>query len=421
MKRHIFRSFPYTRSDDFAAWLSEMAAKGWIFEGFGAGLIFEKGEPQEITYAVNTFLPGSEMDTRPEPQAEEFAEYCHAAGWELVDAKKRFCVFRRVQEDAVPILTEEEMVENAARAERKRILSERGAAPFLAALYGFMIYWQAEMLLFNSIYLLAFLIWCGGAAAGVCRLVSLHSWHRRMKRALDGGEEIYLGTHRTEAGTLEILSRWFLPAAVLLLLFSYLAFVQPAFTWVFIVTFLILGGTVLAINVLRPSRGENWAIQLGVGFLVPFVVLVIALAVIISGDQTATRENVEKYPFTVSDYRTEDTELSNLAGGTTMSPFGQVTECMMSCTTGSDSNYYLYESPYPWVLDLVETRMRAKYDFLPENAETFGVRFGGDSSDSPQVYLIRGNETLLVLREGVLLSEEEGARLTEIVQRAAKG
>ena len=70
MKRHIFRSFPYTRSDDFAAWLSEMAAKGWVFEGFGAGLIFEKGEPQEITYAVNTFLPGSEMDTRPEPQAE---------------------------------------------------------------------------------------------------------------------------------------------------------------------------------------------------------------------------------------------------------------------------------------------------------------------------------------------------------------
>ena len=51
MKRHIFRSFPYTRSDDFAAWLSEMAAKGWVFEGFGAGLIFEKGEPQEITYA----------------------------------------------------------------------------------------------------------------------------------------------------------------------------------------------------------------------------------------------------------------------------------------------------------------------------------------------------------------------------------
>ncbi|MBR6399512.1 MAG: DUF2812 domain-containing protein, partial [Lachnospiraceae bacterium] len=116
MKRHIFRSFPYTRSDDFAAWLSEMAAKGWIFEGFGLGLIFEKGEPQEITYAVNTFLPGSEMDTRPEPQAEEFAEYCRAAGWELVDAKKRFCVFKRVQEDAVPILTEEEMVENAARA-----------------------------------------------------------------------------------------------------------------------------------------------------------------------------------------------------------------------------------------------------------------------------------------------------------------
>jgi hypothetical protein len=242
-----------------------------------------------------------------------------------------------------------------------------------------------------------------------------------MKRALDAGEEIYLGTHKTETGTLEILSRCFLPAAVLLLLFSYLAFVQPAFTWVFIVTFLILGGTVLAINVLRPSRGENWAIQLGVGFLVPFVVLVIALAVIISGDQTATRENVEKYPFTVSDYRTEDTELSNLAGGTTMSPFGQVTECMMSCTSGSDADYYLYGSRYPWVLDLVEARMRAKYDFLPENAETFGVRFGGDSSDSPQVYLIRENETLLVLREGVLLSEEEGARLTEIVQKAAKG
>ena len=48
------------------------------------------------------------MDTRPEPDTEEFADYCAAAGWEFIDSSRKFVVFKKIRQDAVPIFTEEE-------------------------------------------------------------------------------------------------------------------------------------------------------------------------------------------------------------------------------------------------------------------------------------------------------------------------
>ena len=446
MTRHILRSFPYTRSDDFATWLSEMAAKGWIFTRFGAGLIFEKAEPQKITYAVDAFLPGSEMDTRPEPQTEEFAEYCRAAGWEMVDAKQRYCVFRKTREDAVPIQTDEEKVENAYRAERKRILSECGAAPFLAAMYAFMIWQRAELMLFNGIYFFALAVWCYAAIAGLVRLIALSGWKRRMQQALTQGDEIYLGSHKTALGPGEIVSRWLMPAALLLFLLTVALPDRPELIGILVITLLMLTVLIFLINVLRPSRGENWAIQLAFGIAIPILIVFFVIAGALSGGHENSVADLEKYPFSAVDYRTVDGELLSVDGGTMRSPLGQVTECWISYgtpgfaeereaamvgqteeeadaiyeamqdPTATDIDYYLYRSRFPKVLDLVEKRMRKRYDFLPEGSAAFArAHFGADSPDSPQVYLIRGNETLLVLRERVQLPEEEGARLVEIV------
>lgn len=81
-----------------------------------AGLVFERGEPEQVVYCVEVFPNGSEYDTHPQPNTLEFAEYCEVAGWKLVDGRGKFCIFKRIREDAVPILTDQERVEYVFRA-----------------------------------------------------------------------------------------------------------------------------------------------------------------------------------------------------------------------------------------------------------------------------------------------------------------
>ena len=91
-KKTTFKVFDYMHCDDFARYLERMAAKGRHFKEWGAGLKFEKGEPKQVNYAVEVFTKASETDLRPEPNTQEFAEYCEAADWKLVDAKQKFCI-----------------------------------------------------------------------------------------------------------------------------------------------------------------------------------------------------------------------------------------------------------------------------------------------------------------------------------------
>ena len=52
-RKTVLRTFGYMRCDDFASYLSAMAAKGWHFKEWGVGLTFEKGEPEQAVYAVD--------------------------------------------------------------------------------------------------------------------------------------------------------------------------------------------------------------------------------------------------------------------------------------------------------------------------------------------------------------------------------
>lgn len=117
MKKTVYKNFDYTQYNEFATFLSEMAAQGWHFKEWSLGLVFEKGEPLKVEYAVEIFIHGKEEDLRPEPQTEEFVEYCEAAGWEFVDAKRKFCIFKKIREDAMGIVTPEERIENIKNAE----------------------------------------------------------------------------------------------------------------------------------------------------------------------------------------------------------------------------------------------------------------------------------------------------------------
>mgnify|MGYP005777910807 FL=1 len=122
--RRVFKDFGYLECDAFAEYLHNMSMKGWHFREWRLGLVFEKGEPEDVCYCVEVFPKGSEMDTKPEEPAEEYAEYCQAAGWGFLDGQRRFCIFRKVAADAVPIVTEEERFDNVRKAECRRLLGE---------------------------------------------------------------------------------------------------------------------------------------------------------------------------------------------------------------------------------------------------------------------------------------------------------
>ena len=123
-KKTVLKSFDYLHCDDFASYLEEMARTGWHFREWKAGLVFERGEPKESTYAVEVFIDGSEFDTRPEVHTQEFAEYCEVAGWKLIDAKRKFCIFKKIRDDAVDILTDQERLCNIAKEEQKSVGTE---------------------------------------------------------------------------------------------------------------------------------------------------------------------------------------------------------------------------------------------------------------------------------------------------------
>lgn len=120
MRKRSFRNFSYGRCDAFAEYLHRQSLKGWHFKEWRFGLVFEKGEPQDITYAVEVFPKGRENDNRPKEETLEYADYCQAAGWEMVDGKRKWCVFKRKKKDAVLIVTPEERYENIKKADRER-------------------------------------------------------------------------------------------------------------------------------------------------------------------------------------------------------------------------------------------------------------------------------------------------------------
>ena len=137
-KRVVFKKYHYRECDSFADYLERMAAKGWIFKGWRLGLVFYKDQPRKETYAVEIFPEGDENDKRPEPNTQEYARYCEEAGWELVDSTGKFCVFRKIREDAVPIVTEEERYENVRKAEWKSF----GGKFFLSCFMTALLYWR---------------------------------------------------------------------------------------------------------------------------------------------------------------------------------------------------------------------------------------------------------------------------------------
>ena len=182
-----FKYFKYRECDAFAKYLEEQAAKGWHFKEWRLGLVFEKGEPRKVKYSVEVFPKGDDRDSRPEKDAEEFAEYCEAAGWKLIDGQRKFCIFKATRRDAVPIATPEERYENICKAERERLWLPFVYVPFVWIMFqvmwgdGYKFLFQNSELCFVIMMLI---LMFGSIVDGLSALL----WRRKKKRQIVEGE-----------------------------------------------------------------------------------------------------------------------------------------------------------------------------------------------------------------------------------------
>ena len=194
-KKTVLKGFDYLHCDDFAKYLTDMAAKGWHFKEWGAGLTFEKGEPEKVTYAVEVFTKAHEDDLRPEPNTKEFAEYCEAAGWEFVDAKQKFCIFKKVDDNAVALFTEEERIDNSF----KGMFTASAIALWVLSGINAGLQWMNilsffERNIFSASFLFNFSVWNLLFVGQGCKFLYTLYVKGKLKKALHQGSNVYIGT-----------------------------------------------------------------------------------------------------------------------------------------------------------------------------------------------------------------------------------
>ena len=359
-KKTVLKGFDYMHCDDFARYLEDMAAKGWHFREWGVGLKFEQGEPEDATYAVEVFTKASENDLRPTPDAEEFADYCEAAGWKFIDAKQKFCIFKKIEEDAAELFTPEERVANAC----KGMFS--GSAIALLVLYGINMLLQIfnivsffERNIFSSATMFSLSTWTVLFLGQLC-CFGYALWKRQsLYRTIKRGERIYIGNQRK--GKLSVRIRDIYITLLTFMLIAYQAMLGKTELVVLCVgCFVITIVFAIILAKLRPDSSTNTGIQV-VFSIVYLIIVVVASVAIISGDEdTAMRK--DELPLQITDYREMDGVRESISIYQDRNLLGSC-ENYFIFTEKESIYYHIYRSRHDWILDRIwEEELDARYN-----------------------------------------------------------
>jgi hypothetical protein len=360
--KRVFKYYRYIESDAFAQYLHEMSLKGWHLKEWKFWLEFEKGECQDIEYAVEVFPKGSEMDVKPGMDAEEYAEYCRAAGWELVDGRRRFCIFRKISESALPIVTEEERFSNICRAEWRWCLL---SLPTTGVVYGisavrftgsdFVIMFFSNAILFTLLALALLPVY------EVLQCISMAVWQVKAWRKIRRGERPVYGKRR---------EMYALGVIIILMLAGLTSVWGSEGTAGSAVVLWIWIGIIMAVLAglwfYRPSRRENWVLQIVAGLGIGIILFGGWSASLIGGsmDREEMLSAAQKLPLVLTDYSRTDEEITfsyykerSSILGTMLSgtiEYGYPLE--EGGTVGEEQerlSYTVYRSDVPWLLEQV--------------------------------------------------------------------
>lgn len=360
-RKTVWKGFDYLHCDDFAAYLEEMAAKGWHFREWGAGLVFERGEPETAVYAVEVFIDGSEYDTRPEVHTQEFAEYCEAAGWKLIDAKRKFCIFKRMREDAAAILTLEERLHNIAKEEKKGIWQKVGLCSWMAALQVLQFTGSSFVnRIFSNHILLVDAMWFALFLASVGRCIHFYVWKAVSEKKLEQGEVVVF---RKEKSLFSFLNGWYgwitggvalLYCIAILLSGQYhlLAYVGGILVPLILMAYLIAK--------FRPDSVTNQIIQTIVPLLIFLVVMTVSIGVMFTKEDEPVL--VGDIPLLYADIGGEAGALEDVTLDGSESIFGSAMRCWLYYEE-EHIYYQVYKTDHQWILDKMwEDEMERKYN-----------------------------------------------------------
>lgn len=392
-----------------ACCLEDMARKGWHFSGWGWGMRFERGNPAEVCYDVEVFPKGSEMDLRPSKEAEEYAEYCREAGWELIDCRKKFCVFRQIKEDAVSIVTPAERFQNVKSAEVREYLPRLFSQLFLTVLFwGQLLTRNFERWIFDDLMLFALVLYLLVFIGTVVEGAVLLFWIRQKRKILaDGGDPFYgymkngkknkYGRNIFEAGQYIVL--------LLILLAAVYEAIRTGTVAVVLIlgaALLIIGGAGVLLSVLKPSRKENWLIQVGSVFLVPIALVILCVSLI------AADQNEESEQYSRSDVPLVQTDYKDMAGGIFdirkehgQSVMGSADTSMVVYETGTEDtdaiHYTVYTSQYDWVLKKIWGRQMKTMAGAKDVTAQWDAVNAVMSSTTVTTYTVRYPEKILIM------------------------
>ena len=359
-QKTILKAFDYMHCDDFARYLEEMAAKGWHFKEWGVGLKFEKGEPRNVKYAVEIFMKASENDLRPEPDTQEFAEYCEAAGWKFIDSKQKFCIFQKIDENAVDILTPEERVKNAFKA------TVSISYILLWVLYGINAVLQLTNLLsffsdhvFSAMTYFNITAWFILFISLFIKFVYAFIMRQKLLKKIKKGEEVYIGSNANGKKRFDVAwMQWFVMVALYLLLLFMLEDISLKIYFVAVLIGILLFTTLLA--KFRPDAITNVVIQV-VFVFVFFIVIVIAAFTIFSGKENSPNA-VEDLPLLISDYREFEGEIERVSIYKDKNMLGSK-ETYFLFGDEESIRYEIYRSEHDWILDRIwEDELEPKYN-----------------------------------------------------------
>ena len=375
-----FVNFCYTERGAFAEYLHKMSRKGWHFAGWKWGMVFEQGEPEDIVYDVEIFSEAGEKDLRPEEETEEYAEYCRAAGWEFVDGNRKFCVFRKVSENAVPIVTETERVEEIWKAEGKRMLIPAIIFGIFAVDYLVTaVKTGIENWLFSDLHLFILFLLPAYFLGYVLQYIFTLKWYLTGKKRVSSGKPVKYGLrigYRIWNAFVNIA------LAVLIVWVYYLGLHKIAV--IALIAVLFFGGLQAAENYFRPRRKNGRKIRrIGWG---SYIVLSLFLLILL--------------PENTSYNEPDQSILGSMEEGS----------FVLAEETGDKDvqfSYYLYQTDHPWVADVVWSSQKR------EDAD-----MGWSSEGNLRIYRAVGQRTIRC-KDAVLVLQYKSDELTDEQLHAA--
>ena len=409
MKRNtktVLKHFDYLHCDDFADYLGKMARQGWHFKEWKAGLVFERGEPEEVTYAVEVFIDGSEYTTRPEIETEEFAEYCEAAGWKLMDAKRKFCIFKKIHDDADEILTDQERLDNIAREEQKILFRQVGLALWFSFLQILNFSGRSFVnYIFSNDSLFVILLWSALTIGAFARAIAFFVWKKKLKLQINRGEKAFFG--KTPGAVSFIFDTYSWAAFAVIACYALFCVATEQYNEFVFAAAIFIPLIIMAylIAKFRPDAVTNQVIQTIVPCLVFIVVLVVTIGVMFSDD--AETVDITEVPLLYEDIGGEAGELKEITLDGSTSVFGSALRCWLDYE--EERLYYqVFQSDRPWVLDRICSTMDNTYDRKGTDVkEIWNAEFAKRYETG--YYLVRYSDGVLIfsIAEDTILTEEQ--------------